>query len=52
MINQGRLLLVEKATCMCLKQIGVTWMEGNTVVPAKSDSAIMFCLQSYQGLVQ
>ena len=28
-----------------------SWFDTGTILPAKSDSDVMFCLQSYQGLI-
>ena len=36
--------------CAHLKVLFSVYIAG-TVVPAKSDSDVMFCLQSYQGLI-
>ena len=35
----------------CIYKIEVQCSSKNTVLPAKSDSDFMFCLQSYQGLI-
>ena len=44
---------LQKDTCL-LSQINIWFCKYNTinstVLPAKSDSDVMFCLQSYQGL--
>ena len=34
-----------------LKLINRSTLTNSTVLPAKSDSDVMFCLQSYQGLI-
>ena len=40
-----------KFCTVCLELSSVSCIEVSTVLPAKSDSDFMFCLQSYQGLI-
>ena len=35
----------------CLFLMSTAYIENTIVLPAKSDNEVMFCLQSYQGLI-
>ena len=51
-VSFSSLYVLESLPTLCMGQLLLCGERGyGTVLPAKSDSGVMFCLQSYQGLI-